>query len=210
MFSLFFLKGILIGFSIALSVGPITILCITRTMKDGKTAGMAVGLGAATADGTYGLIAGFGLVFITNLMIEFELLIRIAGGIFLCYLGLKTTLTKRSFKKIYLKKSPLLKSFFETYLLTLTNPMTILFFMTIFAGLGIGDHSRNDYMTSSVFVFGVFMGSSFFYFLLIHCIYFFRTKMTDKYFAFGNKISGVMLGIFGIASISSSLLNLKL
>ncbi|HEX7042894.1 MAG TPA: LysE family transporter, partial [Patescibacteria group bacterium] len=86
----FLLKGLLIGFSIAAPVGPIGVLCIRRTLTQGRIAGFVSGLGAATADATYGLIAGFGLTSISTFLVNQQSLLRLVGGLFLLYLGFIT------------------------------------------------------------------------------------------------------------------------
>lgn len=186
-----------------MAIGPIALLCISRTIERGKLSGLAIGLGAATADGIYGLIAGFGLTFITSFLTEHEFWIRLVGGIFLFYLGIKIFLAKPTSKKADIKESGLTKSYLITVFLTLTSPMTILFFMTIFAGLGIGTESTNDYASSSLLVLGVFIGSAMFYFFLSSLVAIFRAKMTTKHLALGNKLSGIIIGVFGVTSIIS-------
>ncbi len=81
----FFLQGLIIGFSIAAPVGPIGILCIRRTLANGKAYGLISGLGAATADAIYGSIAGFGLIFISSILIRQQEWLRLIGGLFLCF-----------------------------------------------------------------------------------------------------------------------------
>src|SRR3954454_18295104 len=88
------LKGLLIGFSIAAPVGPIGVLCIRRTLAQGRAAGLISGLGAATADAIYGCIAGFGLTFISGLLISQQGWLKLIGGAFLCYLGVRTRLSQ--------------------------------------------------------------------------------------------------------------------
>ena len=99
----FFLRGIIIGFSIAAPVGPIGVLCIRRTLAEGKASGLISGLGAATADAIYGCVAGFGLTFISNLLIHQQMWLRLVGGAFLCYLGLKTFFTRPSKQSVPVK-----------------------------------------------------------------------------------------------------------
>ena len=82
-----FIKGFIIGISIAAPVGPIGILCIQRTLTGGKIYGLITGLGAATADAVYGSMAAFGLTFISNFLVQQQYWFRLLGGIFLCYLG---------------------------------------------------------------------------------------------------------------------------
>ena len=90
------IRGIIIGFSIAAPVGPIGVLCMRRTLTEGRASGFVSGLGAATADAIYGCIAGFGLTFISNLLVGQQVWIRLVGGLFLCYLGIKTFLAQPS------------------------------------------------------------------------------------------------------------------
>src|SRR3989338_1937334 len=124
-----FLKGLLIGFAIAAPVGPIGILCIQRSLHDGFKVGLMTGVGAALADGTYGLIAGFGLTAISSMLIAQQFWIRVIGGLFLLYLGIKLIFTPPREKSTTnnLDKSPL-HACGTTFLLTLTNPATILSF----------------------------------------------------------------------------------
>ena len=86
----FFIRGLLIGLSIAATVGPMSVLCIQRTLNKGQLYGLVSGLGIATADGAYGSIAAFGLTLITNFLIHEQTWIRLIGGLFLMYLGVKT------------------------------------------------------------------------------------------------------------------------
>ncbi|HEY9651627.1 MAG TPA: LysE family transporter, partial [Coleofasciculaceae cyanobacterium] len=86
----FFIKGLIIGFSIAAPVGPIGVLCIHRTLTQGCVSGLVSGLGAATADAIYGSIAGLGLTFLSSVLIHQQRWLQLFGGAFLCYLGIKT------------------------------------------------------------------------------------------------------------------------
>ncbi len=201
----FLLKGLIIGFSIAMAIGPIALLCISKTIERGRFSGLSIGLGAATADGIYGLITGFGLTFITSFLTEHNLWIRLIGGILLLYLGARIFLSKPVSKKAHIKESGLLLSYFTTLFLTLTSPMTILIFMAIFAGLGIGTESTGDYVNSSFLVLGVFIGSAIFYFLLSSLVAIFRARMTNRHLALGSKLSGIVIGVFGVTSILSEI-----
>ena len=88
------LRGIAIGFSIAAPVGPIGVLCIRRTLAEGRASGFLSGLGAATADAVYGCVAGFGLTLISGVLIRGQFWLRLVGGLFLCYLGVRTFLAR--------------------------------------------------------------------------------------------------------------------
>ena len=129
----FLLRGLAIGFSIAAPVGPIGVLCIRRTLAEGRASGFVSGLGAASADGIYGCIAGFGVTFISNFLVTQQVWLRLIGGVFLCYLGLKTLLAKPAEQAGFAKGNGLVGAYASTFFLTLTNPMTIISFDSSFS-----------------------------------------------------------------------------
>ena len=139
----FLLRGLVIGFSIAAPVGPIGALCMRRTLTEGRAFGLVSGLGAASADAIYGCIAGFGLTFVSAFLVGHQLWLRLLGGAFLCYLGVKTLLTKPTEEGATAKGKTLIGAYGSTFLLTLTNPMTILSFAAVFAGLGLAGSSQD-------------------------------------------------------------------
>jgi len=195
-----FVKGIIIGLSIAAPVGPIGILCIRRTLTNGRTAGLLSGLGAASADAFYGLIAILGFTVITNTLISYRQEISVIGGIFLCYLGVKTLLSKAIDTQILPNDKKLVGSYFSTLLLTLTNPMTILLFMAVFASLGTNEVSSS--FVSLIFVFGVFLGSVLWWFILTMAVGFLSSKLDGTYLRAVKIISGAILLIFGLKALS--------
>lgn len=192
----FFLKGLLIGLSIAAPVGPIGVLCIRRTLAHGRMVGLVSGLGAATADGIYGLIAGFGLTVITNFLIGQHFWIQLIGGCFLCYLGIKILISKASFSQSETQKKNIVGAFLSVLFLTLTNPMTILSFIAIFAGLGISS-SGSSIISSVVLVLGVFCGSTLWWIILSSGVGLFRNRISDKSLTAINRLSGIIILIFG-------------
>jgi threonine/homoserine/homoserine lactone efflux protein len=198
----FWIKGFVIGFSIAAPVGPIGVLCIRRTLAEGRTFGLVSGLGAATADAIYGCIAGFGLTFISTLLISQQTWFRIVGGLFLCYLGRKTLLSRPAEETVSAKGSGLIDAYASTFFLTLTNPMTILSFMAIFAGLGIASASGN-YISASILVLGVFSGSAFWWLLLSGGVAVFKSKFNLRELKWVNRISGLIIILFGLYALLS-------
>src|SRR6266705_458537 len=134
----FLLRGVAIGFSIAAPVGPIGVLCIRRTLAQGRLCGFVTGLGAATADAVYGCIAGFGLTAVSNLLVSQQTWLRLLGGLFLCYLGGKPFFDKPVEKSALSSGGAVTGAYASPFVLTLTNPMTILSFAAVFAGLGLG------------------------------------------------------------------------
>ncbi len=85
MLLVFFLKGIVVGAVIAVPVGPVGILCVRRTIFEGRLAGLVSGLGAATADALFGVVAAFGLTFVSNWLTGWEAWLCAAGGVYLLY-----------------------------------------------------------------------------------------------------------------------------
>jgi threonine/homoserine/homoserine lactone efflux protein len=198
----FLLRGLIIGFSIAAPVGPIGVLCIRRTLAEGRASGLVSGLGAATADAIYGCIAGFGLTFISSLLVGQQTWLRLIGGGFLCYLGLKTFLARPARQAILAGGNGLLGAYASTFFLTLTNPMTILSFVAIFAGLGVAS-ARGDYASAGVLVLGVFMGSALWWLILSGGVSLFRARFDPHRLRWVNRISGVIIAGFGLLALLS-------
>ena len=198
----FLLRGLIIGFSIAAPVGPIGVLCIRRTLAEGHTFGLVSGLGAATADAIYGCIAGFGLTFISNILINQQGWLRLIGGVFLCYLGFKIFLAKPAEQTASTKGQYLMGAYASTLFLTLTNPTTILSFAAIFAGLGVASAGGN-YASAGVLVLGVFIGSALWWFILSSGVSIFRTKFTSHRLRWVNRISGTIIMGFGLLAFLS-------
>jgi threonine/homoserine/homoserine lactone efflux protein len=196
----FFLKGLAIGFSIAAPVGPIGVLCIRRTLADGRTAGLASGLGAATADGVYGCVAGFGLTFISDKLISQQLWFRLIGGAFLCYLGLKTLLARPAEQAAPDGSDGLIGAYISTFFLTLTNPLSIFAFAAIFAGL---EGASGNYVSAGALVLGVFIGSALWWLTLSTGVSLFRTKVTPHGLRWVNRISGLIITGFGLLVLLS-------
>ena len=200
----FLLRGLVIGFSIAAPVGPIGILCIRRTLADGRAAGLVSGLGAASADACYGFIAAFGLTFISNVLIDQKLWLHLIGGAFLCYLGIRTFLTPPAAQAqpTSSETRSLVASYSSTLFLTLTNPMTVLSFVAIFAGLGIASAS-GSYATAAILVAGVFLGSASWWLLLSGGVSLLRSKIDSRALEWVNRISGIVITAFGVAALAS-------
>lgn len=208
------LSGIAIGFSIAAPVGPIGVLCIRRSLAEGRLSGFISGLGAATADAVYGCIAGFGLTVISTFLINQTISLRIVGGIFLLYLGLKTFLTQPApldeDPHLSLEKTSSFRNYLSTFFLTLTNPLTILSFAAIFAGLGIGMNNSGGYFSAIFLVLGVFLGSAAWWFILSWLASLFRSKLTAHSLVWINRLSGGIIFAFGVLAVASLYNVLKL
>lgn len=155
----FFIRGFVIGISIAAPIGPISVLCIRRTLAEGRLVGIVSGLGGATGDAVYGCVAGFGLTFISNFLIGQQAWLRLIGGLFICYLGIRTLQAKPMKRAVSAEGGGLAGAYASTFFLTLTNPMTILYFVAIFAGLGLAN-TGGDLLSAGELVLGIFAGTS--------------------------------------------------
>ena len=200
----FLLKGLIIGFSIAAPVGPIGVLCVRRTLTEGRASGLVSGIGAATADAIYGCIAGFGVAFISNFLVSQQVWLRLIGGLFLCYLGPKTWLAKPIEQAALPKGNGLIGAYASTFFLTITNPMTIISFAAIFAGLGLASTSRN-YISAGGLVLGVFIGSALWWFFLSNLVGLFRARFNTNGLQWVNRISGVIITGFGLFALLSAI-----
>jgi threonine/homoserine/homoserine lactone efflux protein len=200
-----FLQAVIIGFSIAAPVGPIGVLCIRRALAEGWLIGLLTGLGAATADAIYGCIAGFGLTFISSFLVNQSVWLKLIGGLFLCYLGVKTILSKPAKEAATIERNGqgLLAAYGSTVFLTLTNPATIMSFVAVFAGLGLAAN-QGDYASATVLVVGVFTGSALWWLTLSSGVSLFRSHFNPARLKWLNRISGLILLVFGIIALSST------
>ena len=203
--SSFLLKGFLIGLSVAAPVGPMAVVCMQRTLARGWWTGLISGLGIASADASYSLIAALGLSSIAQFLIGLNLWIRLIGGGFLLYLGLKTLLSSPAERVAEGSKGTLERgagAYLSTYLLTLTNPTTILSFVAIFVGLGmIG--SGHGYGTALLLVLGVFLGSALWWLFLTTIVILLRSRLPRNWLVWINRASGLILLAFGLAAMVS-------
>ena len=200
----FFIKGLLLGFSIAAPVGPIGVLCIRRTLIEGRISGFVSGLGAATADGFYGLVAGFGLTIISDLLIEQKSWLALIGGLYLCYQGIRTFQARPGEVSTQNERKGLGSAYLSTFFLTLTNPVTILSFMAIFAGLGLVS-SASSYASAISLVVGVFLGSGLWWLTLSGGVSLLRERFNSQTLVWVNRIAGVILSVYGILALIAAL-----
>lgn len=194
-----FLKGLVLGFSIAAPVGPIGLLCIRRSLADGRLAGFVSGLGAASADAVYGAIAALGLTALMHALEAHRFWLQLGGGIFLVYLGIATLRAQPRPAEAKAAAAPnLWGAYFSVFALTLTNPMTILSFLAMFAGLGI---DRGP----GWLVAGVFIGSAAWWWLLSLAAGGLGARLQRGGLHAVNLASGAMIAGFGAWQLVASL-----
>ena len=196
-----FVTGGVVGLSIAAPVGPIGALTVRRTLAQGRAIGLSTGLGAATADALYGAIAGFGLTFIAELMLAQQSWLRLGGGLFLLYLGVKTYRSPPARVVGTPVATGLFAAWGSTFLLTLANPTTILSFIGIFAALGL-HAAGSGYAAAAMFVLGVFLGSALWWLLLTASVGLLRARLTGGAMRWVNRLSGALIAAFGVVALA--------
>jgi threonine/homoserine/homoserine lactone efflux protein len=194
---LLFLKSLMIGVAIAAPVGPIGILCIQRTLTYGKRIGFLSGLGAATADALFGLIAVMGLTMVSGFLLDHQFWIQLWGGVFLLLLGWKTFTSQPAVK--LLGESDInssVKGFVSVFLLTLTNPMTIFAFIAIFGVFRVA--GSEDFVTVLTVVSGVFTGSALWWWGLALISGWIGSRIGSVSLRMINRAAGIVLTIFSV------------
>lgn len=199
----FLAKGLVIGFAIAAPVGPIGVLCIRRTFAHGWPAGLATGLGAATADAFYGAVAGFGLAAISALLLAHQAALQLAGGLFLLALGIKTFFASPATAAAPMRGAGLAGAYGTTVLLTLANPATILSFLAVFAGAGLaGEGGPGD---AAAMVAGVFLGSAAWWLLLSGLVARWRQRYPRLRRLAPNALSGAVMAGMALGAAGTAL-----
>lgn len=198
-----FSRGLLIGLCIAAPVGPIGVLCIRRSLSQGSWFGFATGLGAAIADAMYGAVAAFGLTAVSGFLIGVGFWLGLFGGVFLCYLGARTWRAPVTDRGPLRSEGTLLTACLSTLILTLTNPMTILSFIAIYAGFGVA--GPLNYWAAGVLVLGVFAGSAAWWLALSGAVGIFRSRMSVGWMRRINLVSGGIIIAFGVYALARAL-----
>jgi threonine/homoserine/homoserine lactone efflux protein len=194
----FLVKGFALGFSIAAPVGPLGLLCINRTLNKRFLSGFVTGLGTAVADGFYGLVAGFGLTVISAFLLDHKSWIQLIGALILFYFGIKTMINRSSANQHAVGETKgLLKDFLSSFFLTIANPMTILFFIAAFTGLGIVTDGTN-FLGSLAFVLGVFLGSATWWLFLSGMVSIVKNKLSTTVLKGINIFSGLIILGFAV------------
>ncbi|SDH11557.1 LysE family translocator [Roseospirillum parvum] len=197
-----FLKGLLIGFLIAAPVGPVGILCIRRALADGRLAAFVAGLGAAVADTFYGAVAGLGLTLVSDFLLDHKALLSVVGGLFLLGLGWRTLRAHPDYSQTSDVHLGLLRDFFSTFAITLTNPATILAFVAVFAALG-GVRFEGINLASWALIAGVFTGSALWWLLLSALAGAARDRFNENWLNRLNHASGILLMLCGVAVLGT-------
>lgn len=201
-----FLRGIAMGFAVAAPIGPVGILCIRKSLADGRVAAFVAGLGAACADTLFGAVAAFGIGAVMSFVEGQMTALKVVGGVFMLWLGLHTWRSAA----VMVEAAPgskrgMLKDFASTFAVTITNPGTIFGVAGVFAALGplarpgVGLHT-------ALLVAGIFTGSALWWLILAWAASAARNRFTPERMRLFNHLSGAMLLVFGAAALGSLLL----
>lgn len=202
MFILAFLKGVLAGLLIAAPVGPVGVLCVHRTLSWGRLHGLLSGLGAAVADALFAVVAAYGLSFVSEFLLTHQKWLRLGGGILLLALGIKHLLSKPPAPDVKEPRRSLLGDMASAFVLTITNPITIISFLGVFAALGVtAETMRED---PNALVAGVFAGSALWWLMLSGGVGFARRAVETLYLKRVHYVSGGLLIVFGVGVLAAS------
>lgn len=182
-------KGIVIGFLASIPLGPIGVLCIQRTLSRGRRSGFASGLGAASSDFIYAIIAGFSVSMVMEFVQEQQKILTILGAIILIGLGLKIYFTNpvvQMRRQRHKRSGGMWHDYISTFLLTITNPLAIFLFLGAFSVVG----SETTFCMQCAMLSGVFIGAASWWFVLTMLVGIFRKKFTIKRIYYLNKIAG--------------------
>ncbi len=190
----FFVKGLVLGVSIAAPIGPIGVLCIRRTLGYGFFAGVAGGLGTALADGVYAALAAFGFAAVLGDLLGGNLWFRLCGAAFLLWLGWKGWNAAPATRAAAIDARTLAGTFAATFLLTLANPATVITFVALFLGLGLAD--AGDSIAAGIWlVAGVVLGSLGWWIVLSAIVAAMRDRLSERALAIVNRAAaGLMVG----------------
>ena len=199
----FFLKGIVVGVVIAVPVGPVGVMCVRRTIFEGKLAGFVSGLGAATADAVFGIIAASGLTVVSDWLLGYQWWLRGAGGCLLLLIGGRSLLVTPQAKLASPPDPESLSWYYaSTFALTLTNPVTVLVFIAIFAAVGLSG-AEATLGRAAILVLGVWVGSLLWWLALSFSIGLAVRSFEPRHLAWINRGSGAILLVSGVALLAS-------
>ncbi len=201
----FIIQGITIGILVSVPVGPVAVLAIQRSLNKGFKSGFITGIGAASADIIYAVIAGFGITFISDFLIDNQIYIRIVGGLFLIFIGFKifSSNPAKQIRKHRTKGNNYFKDFLTSFFVTVSNPLTILAFGAIFASFNMVD-KESGFISIFVLIITVFSGALLWWVALTAITTIFKNKIRLRNILWINRITGMLIILFAILLIISA------
>jgi threonine/homoserine/homoserine lactone efflux protein len=193
------IRGLLIGLTIAAAVGPITLLVIRRTIDHGGLYGFASGLGVATADATYAGVAAFGLTAITSVLVAGHALLGVVGGAVIAFLGYRTMVSRPTVAAPDAERPGMVGAFASIYALTMTNPLTIVLYAGVFAGIGLV--AGSSFVDAGVITLSAWLGSTLWWVILCSIVGWMRGRVSARAMLWVNRISGAALVVLGVLAV---------
>jgi threonine/homoserine/homoserine lactone efflux protein len=192
----FFIQGIIIGLTLAVPIGPISLLCIQRTIADGRLHGVISGLGVSTADSFYAAITVLGLTVISSLIVTYQYLFRSLAGVILVLIGIRVFMLVPAGVSEKSEHETYFKDYLSMVVIAIANPMTLIFFLVILPGFGV-IIQESAFLPAAGFVAGVFFGSAVWWMILCGSVGSVRSRISVKNLGLINRISGVLISCFG-------------
>jgi threonine/homoserine/homoserine lactone efflux protein len=197
------IRGFVVGLTIAAAVGPITLLVIRRTIAHGGLYGFASGLGVAAADATYAGVAAFGLTAITSVLVSGHVLLGLVGGAVIAFMGLRTMRARPSGPAADTERPGMTGAFASIYALTMTNPLTIVLYAGVFAGIGLV--AGSSFLDAGIVTLAAWLGSTAWWVILCAIVGWARGRVSTTALLWVNRISGAALVVFGVVAILGAL-----
>jgi threonine/homoserine/homoserine lactone efflux protein len=196
------MRGLAIGLAVAIPVGPIALLCMRRTLERGFLIGFGTGLGAAIADLFYASIAAFGISAVEEVLLEYRTSLSFIGGIFLLILAARTAAGKGAVEReVNPRTGSAVTAFASGFVLTATNPLTVLGFVAIFAGFGVGQGLTDSSRAVSL-VIGVLAGSILWWLILNGIVARIRHFFAPRTLQRVNLAAGALIAAFGFYELT--------
>jgi threonine/homoserine/homoserine lactone efflux protein len=195
-----FVQGIIIGLTLAVPVGPLSLICIQRTITEGRLHGIFSGIGVATADSFYAAVTFLGLTVISGLIIAQHYLFRFLAGVVLILIGIQVFLSIPSAISTKIEHETYLKDYLSMVALAIANPLTLVFFLVILPGYGVVIHGTS-FLSAAEFVAGVFFGSTVWWVVLCGSIGSVRSRLSQENLGRINHVSGLFIACFGVGML---------
>lgn len=205
------LRGVTVGIASSITVGPVAVLCIQRTLNKGRRAGFLSGLGVACADTLMAVIAFFFYAMLQAQIEKYSHIISILGGIFVVIVGVVIFFQNPApqIRRNRSESPSSWRDFVSMFGFTMANFVTVIpYLLAFFAMFDVNSHaSGNDVasmLSSLLIIVGFFAGATTWWFLLTLVINLFRRRFRPHHMVSINHVAGVIIGLLGVYTILST------
>ena len=201
LFSLF-IQGLVVGFLVSVPLGPIGVFVIQRTVNKSRSAGIYSGMGAATSDTFYAIVAGFSLTIIIDFIRQHQMVFQIVGALILMALGFYLFFKNpvRDLRRNKQRGATHFQDYLSSFLITVANPLVIFVFIAVFASSGLVLNVEKPYQALLV-IGGVFMGACSWWFTLSGLVSLFKHRINLRVLWWFNKSAGIMVWLFVLVTL---------